>query len=553
MTKSKTIVTIAMAEIMKNGFESKSYEAYSEKLRKLNADYTEEDIKFGWDEASKKVRALYESAEKVVPSEFSIDYDKFFSEFDEPVLMDDEESDIIRIADLFAESSKSRIVFSTKENSWFVYQNGVWHSDQKKNFVYRFAADFVNALIRYTQCIEDDDLKDRLLKITNSLESLGGRKSLVGDAQRNAYDGDFDANKNLFNVLNGTFNLETLEFYPHRPEDYLTAIANVYFDPTMRREKFDKFVDDITESDKELAHYLQKVFGYSISSNTELEKMFIFYGPTARNGKGTICGTVQRILGDYSRNADMMTFYKNTVRNSHGTSSDVVRIAKSRMVLGNEIDPDTEFDANFLKTITGGDMITCRPLYHEPIEFFPECKIIVCTNNLPKICDRTIVEEGRRIDVVPFNHHFGEDEVDCSLKKEFFENKELHSGILNWLLEGYLYYKAEGIAPIAAVTEATNELIVRSGGHYHDGAKGLIDQFISEKIVEKEGGEIKQSSLFEAFVKWTRENYNLRARNLTGRTRFLNHIRENGFEFVDKRPKVGGATTKILLDYELVA
>lgn len=146
MSKTKTIVIIAMAEIMKNGFESKSYEAYSEKLRKLNADYTEEDIKSGWDEASKKVRALYESAEKVVPSEFSIDYDKFFSEFEGPVLMDDEESDIIRIADLFAESSKSRIVFSTKENSWFVYQNGVWHSDQKKNFVYRFAADFVNAL-----------------------------------------------------------------------------------------------------------------------------------------------------------------------------------------------------------------------------------------------------------------------------------------------------------------------------------------------------------------------------------------------------------------------
>lgn len=389
--------------------------------------------------------------------------------------------------------------------------------------------------------------------ITNSLESLGGRKSLVGDAQRNAYDGDFDANKNLFNVLNGTFNLETLEFYPHRPEDYLTAIANVTYNPFMKRENFEKFVDDITENDKELAHYLQKVFGYSISSNTELEKMFIFYGPTARNGKGIICGTVQRILGDYSRNADMMTFYKNTVRNSHGTSSDVVRIAKARMVLGNEIDADTEFDANFLKTITGGDMITCRPLYHEPIEFFPECKIIVCTNSLPKICDRTIVEEGRRIDVVPFNHHFGEDEVDCSLKKEFFENKELHSGILNWSLEGYLYYKAEGIAPIAAVTEATNELIVRSGGHYRDGAKGLIDQFISEKIVEKEGGEIKQSSLFEAFVKWTRENYNLRARNITGRTRFLNHIRENGFEFVDKRPKDGGATTKILLDYELDA
>ena len=62
-------------------------------------------------------------------------------------------------------------------------------------------------------------------------------------------------------------------------------------------------MDEVFEGDQDRIKYLQKAVGYAMSGDTRLECMFILYGPTSRNGKGTTMETVLRILGEYGRTA----------------------------------------------------------------------------------------------------------------------------------------------------------------------------------------------------------------------------------------------------------
>jgi integrase len=48
----------------------------------------------------------------------------------------------------------------------------------------------------------------------------------------------------------------------------------------------------------EKIEYLQKIFGYSLTTETNLETCFFFYGVTTRNGKSTLVETISYMLGN---------------------------------------------------------------------------------------------------------------------------------------------------------------------------------------------------------------------------------------------------------------
>ena len=50
-----------------------------------------------------------------------------------------------------------------------------------------------------------------------------------------------------------------MNFREHRPDDLLTACAGCDYDPSAKSELFRKFIDEITEGDKEKALYLQNI------------------------------------------------------------------------------------------------------------------------------------------------------------------------------------------------------------------------------------------------------------------------------------------------------
>lgn len=227
------------------------------------------------------------------------------------------------IAKAFAESEKNNFAFLEDSGKSLCYDGRRWRPDKSKTFVLNGVMDFVLFLKRLADEVEEANQEKKenekeanpLMTLANSLLSPGTWSSFLTayqlwnhisrcdlDADGNALD-DFG----LLNCLNCTIDLNTLKEHNHDPTDRLTKLANVYYNPKAGCPEWDIFIDEITCEDKKLARYIQKAFGYSLTTETLLECLFIFYGPKSRNGKSTLLDTVLTVLGDYRKSMQPST------------------------------------------------------------------------------------------------------------------------------------------------------------------------------------------------------------------------------------------------------
>ena len=181
---------------------------------------------------------------------------------------------------------------------------------------------------------------------------------------------------------------------------------------------FTVFINEITNGDVEKAKFLQKALGYSISGDTRYECLFILYGATTRNGKGTLCESVLKILGGYGCTAKPETISTKQHINSQTPSEDIARLAGIRFANISEPGKGLVLNAAQVKSMTGNDTLNARFLHENSFDFRPQFKLYINTNYLPVINDMTLFSSGRVI-IIPFDRHFSESEQDKTLKAEF--------------------------------------------------------------------------------------------------------------------------------------
>ena len=245
----------------------------------------------------------------------------------------------------------------------------------------------------------------------------------------------------------------------------------------------------------EKTKYLQKAFGYALTGNTRYECLFILYGATTRNGKGTAMETFLRLMGDYGKTARPETIGARFQPNGNAPSEDVARLNGARFVNISEPDKKLTLSAALVKSLTGNDTITARYLHENSFEYRPQFKMFINTNYLPQITDLTLFSSGR-IKTIPFERHFEEWEQDRKLKELFAEPENL-SGILNWCIEGLRLLEAEGFAEPQAVRAATAE-------YEHESDK--IALFMEECLQEEKGALCRTSAVYEAYTRWCEGN-----------------------------------------------
>ena len=73
-------------------------------------------------------------------------------------------------------------------------------------------------------------------------------------------------------------------------------------------------------------------------------------------------------------------------------------------------------------------------------------------------------------------------------------------GILNWLIEGALRWRREGLNTPATVLNATDE---------YRGEMDVIGNFICERCVQQAGATIRARELFRVYQQWCEENNEL--------------------------------------------
>lgn len=338
---------------------------------------------------------------------------------------------------------------------WLLWDGRHWVTDTS-GAAERLAKATVQEMYAEAGQMADEEARKALAKHALKSESQRSIAAMLALAQ--SEDGipvqpsDLDANPWLLNCLNGTINLRTGELRPHAREDLLTKVAPAEYDPGARSELWERFLTESTGGDAQLMTFLQRAAGYSLTGETDEEKLFFVHGPGAA-GKSTFLEALKAMFGGYAATADFETFL---ARQQVGQPrADVAQLAGARLVVGIEVDEGKKMAEGLVKQLTGGDTVTARFLYRENFTFRPQMKLWLAANHAPKVSDSDDAM-WRRILRVPFERVVPEEKRDPELKRVLRDPAVSGPAILAWAVRGCLDWQREGLGVPPVVKSATD-------------------------------------------------------------------------------------------------
>lgn len=349
---------------------------------------------------------------------------------------------------------KGNIRYSYTRKKWMYWTGKAWRFDETGE-IKKLADIVVEDLKREAFDVEDEKEQEQKLRFASKTANSSGKCNMIVEAQH--LEGipvmmdELDAYTDYLNVQNGIVNLRNGELMPHDPNFMMSKICNAEYDNVSgkRPEKWLKFIDDITNGDKELQHYLQKCVGYSLTGSVKEQCAFFLYG-IGNNGKSTFLETIADMMGDYASNAQPDTVMMKRDGGS-GINSDIARLKSARMVTTEEPTEGVRLNEGLVKQLTGGGKVTCRFLFGDEFEYEPEFKIWIATNHKPVIRG-TDVGIWRRIRLIPFEVNITHPD-----KQLRYKMREEMPQIMKWAVDGCIMYHREGLEPPESVKKSTEE------------------------------------------------------------------------------------------------
>ena len=302
---------------------------------------------------------------------------------------------------------------------------------------------------------------------------------------------ELDTNPWLFNCLNGTLDLKTGQLLPHLKEDMLTILVPIEYHPDAQCPRWLSFLDQVTGSNVELADYLQRTVGYSLTGDTKSQVLFFLYG-LGNNGKSTFAITIRKLMGEYGERVTTDLFMLKD-RNAGGPKEALANLKGKRYVVASELEDGRRLAVGLIKDMTGGETIKADRKYEHEVEYQPTHKLWLIGNHRPVIADTTL-SIWRRVKLVPFTVTIPDKEIDLDLPSKL--EAEL-PGILAWAVKGCLAWRQYGLNEPAAVRDAT-----ASYRHEQD----ILGDFIEDCCVLEPLISIPKSELTDEYHRWCQGN-----------------------------------------------
>lgn len=306
------------------------------------------------------------------------------------------------------------------------------------------------------------------------------------------------------NLKNGILDIDKNKLLKHTPKLRSLSQLNIKYQKDAKCPQFEKFIEDITGGDDELATVLQEIVGYCLCQSTKAEKAFFFYGG-GRNGKSVLSGVMERLVG--KRNVSHVKLSElNGNFGLHPMLNKTLNVAAENHFSG-------KFNPDRLKEIASGDSINVNIKYQDAVSSAMYCKLVFMANTLPPVSDYSY-GFFRKLMIVPFNVTIKEPDVDLrdKLKMEL-------PGILNWALVGLRRLKKNHyqFSHCEAIESRTRE--------YYE-QQNPTGQFFFETYREDPNGKIVKSEIYSDYCVWA-QNAGLDPEN---RNAFWNMLKKKAEE-----------------------
>lgn len=432
-------------------------------------------------------------------------------------------------ADLFATIFKNVSRYNPTKKDWMYYDKTRWTADTEGMRAKRNAKMLADVLVRYSVTASlPDDKRQSYIKYAAGMMNYRNRNVMITDAKDlNFFENtELDKDDFLINCRNCVLDLseDQPKVLEHNADLLLSKICNASYNPAATCTLWEKTVNEIMQGDTAKIKYLQKMSGRFLTGDTSEEEFYIFFGATTRNGKSTITEILLYLLGDYATTISPESLAIKANKDSRTASPDIAKLAGTRLVVASEPPRRMLFDSSLVKTLTGRDTVSARFLHENEFQFKPKFKLILNSNYLPVISDKTVFSSNR-VKVVPFERHFTEKEQNKHLKEQLQQEID---GILSWCIQGLSLYRKEGLEPPTAVQIATHE-------YSEDSDK--IGKFISE-CLEKSDENLAAKDVYEKYSQWCNDC----GLGVDGRTSFYEELKTKNL--LSKTGTVTGKTVK---------
>lgn len=417
----------------------------------------------------------------------------------------------------FARIFKGKLLYCSNLKSWLKCSEGRWERDES-NQVMKMADACIQSIYGEAAKAETPEARKAIVAHGRKTEALVRIKAMVEGAtfRMPVNVNELDQNPFLFNVLNGTIDLRTGGLQQHNPNDLITKMAPVVYDPDATCPRFQTFLAEIFPDElrlgignTEVISFVQKFLGYSLTGDCREQVMGIAWG-TGANGKSTLFSVFQEMLGDYATTTPSETLL---CKKNEGIPNDVARLRGARFVLASETPEGRKMNVGLIKQMTGQDLLTARFLHCEFFAFMPTFKLLMLTNHKPEASgeDDAI---WRRIRLIPFLEKFDGATKDDMLGEKL---RQEWPGILRWCVEGCLRWQKEGLEPPMEVVKATTE---------YRSENDIFSEWLNERGCVESNAKTATGKLFRDFTEWMAENGE---RRLFSQKKFGQTLKAKGF------------------------
>ena len=151
----------------------------------------------------------------------------------------------------------------------------------------------------------------------------------------------------------------------HDPEDYITQLVDVPFDPEAKAPTWGAFLKDIFLGNQSVIDYVQRAIGYSLTGSTAEQCIFYEHG-AGDNGKSTLIEAIGGVIGeDYMIPVDKEAVLHADKNKGRGATPELVQLRGKRLGYISENDDDRVLDEGRIKALSGSGKTNARDLYRK--------------------------------------------------------------------------------------------------------------------------------------------------------------------------------------------
>lgn len=437
--------------------------------------------------------------------------------------------------------NKDSVRYVDQERAWRVYSAGTWGRDRSRE-VYRLVekvSDTLDATVKriFDQAVQaqaqgDTDGKERvadakaLKTFAKGVASSRGIKAVT--EMMSNYPGiavsahDFDDQKNLLCLNNGTFDLKGMELREHRPTDMLTKSIPVAYDPEAVASRWLRYLEEVIP-DPAYRDYLQRAVGMALLGDTSESAFFVLWGDTGC-GKSQFLEVMNAVFGDYGVTAAASAFRESRNGDDSRKANSLHQLRGARFVATSETSRKSSLDEELVKRVTGGDTVTSHALYETEISWKPEFTMFMGTNFKP-VLDAGDGAIWRRVKPINFPNTFYRDSQPTEEREKGLSARIIDTelaGVFNWVLEGVRQYLAIGLKDPDSLTAVVKEYREES-----DPVLSFLVAAEDEGTIEVASElEISSTQAYAVYATWAKTNNQFPIST----TRFGRRLEELGYK-----------------------